>query len=532
MEDVNCDLQVDVNGQHIFFVNKRILSTFSGKLRKLFGKTTCTTKNFKVILHDLPGGAKGFELVAKFCYNNGKIEITPSNVAVLHSVSLFMEMSMDVSRSLNLIEQTDIFLRDMSYWSWSEVLAALNQCQNFIVSADTSGLLPKLLDSLVGRLASAIDDCPSTSSPDSSGFRFSCDTRSTESAKNCYSRANWWFDDLSVLSPEVIERVVKSMVSLKLDNRVISRFLIYYQKTKLSGATVDEKCKIMETVIDLLYSIDHNSVPYKSLFRILRVSLTLHIRKSCRNRLESMIGSQLDQATMDNLLVPSPTGENLIYDVNLVIRFLKSFLLGGLSWVSLTRLKKVAKIMDLYIAEVAPDPCLKPSKFGSLLMALPDSARDSYDEIYRSMDMYLEIHAGVSEKEKFMICNALNYGKLSMEACKHLAENLNFPTRTAVQLLSSQQCKLKTLLQEDTASDHVTNYNYKEEKGNDPVVFYAKKLDHASDNKERLKENLQGMQCRVMELEKVCHKMQTQMAKIIKSKPGNSRSPSLPRMCS
>ncbi|PIA50852.1 hypothetical protein AQUCO_01200255v1 [Aquilegia coerulea] len=519
----SCYLQVDVNGEEVFFVNKEILLSFSGKLRNLFGKSSGKGNNLKVIFHDLPGGAKGFELMAKFCYNNGKTVISPSNVVVLHCVAFFMEMNKDVSGAQNLIEKTEVSLKEIGYWSWSELIEALKQCQN----------------SVVGRLVSASDESASTASPDSSGFRFSCDTKSTESFKNCYARTNWWFDDLVVLNPEWIERVVKSMIFLKFDHGVISRFLLYYQKTRFTGVTLEVKGKIMETVIDLLSSLDHSSVPYKSLFGILRVTLGLNISKSCRNKLESMIGSQLDQATMDNLLVPSPPGVNFLYDVNLVIRFLKSFLLGGTSWVSSTRLKKVAKIIDLYIAEVAPDPCLKPSKFVALIMALPDSARDCYDDIYQSMDMYLEVHVGLSEEEKTMICSALNYEKLSLEACKHLAQNSKFPATTAVQLLSTQQSKLKSLLQETSdpiySSELSCTYSEKSYKDKDigHIVHYAKNLDLSTEN-EKLKENLQGMQWRVMELEKVCRKMQNQMAKIINSKASTTPSTprSLPRMCS
>lgn len=47
--------------------------------------------------------------------------------------------------------------------------------------------------------------------------------------------------------------------------------------------------------------------------------------------------------------------------------------------------------MDLYVAEVAPDPRLKPAKFLALIRSLPDSARDSHDRIYHAMDMYLEV---------------------------------------------------------------------------------------------------------------------------------------------
>jgi hypothetical protein len=209
--------------------------------------------------------------------------------------------------------------------------------------------------------------------------------------KNSFSRATWWFEDLLVLSTNLVGMVIKSMVLRKFDHAIISRFLFYYQKSKCYTGTSDEKRNVVETVIDILYILDWNSVSFKSLFGILRVALNLNISKCSRTKLESMIGSQMDQATLDNLLIPSPYGMNYLYNVKLVLRFLKAFLHGGISQTSPTQLRKVASLMDLYIAEVAPDPCLKPSKFLALTMSLPDSARDSYDRIYRATDMYLQV---------------------------------------------------------------------------------------------------------------------------------------------
>lgn len=351
--------------------------------------------NFKVIFHDFPGGGENFELVSRFCYNNGIIEINPSNVALLNCAAHFMEMNESVSRQHNLLEQTEKSLKQISYWSWSELLVALKQCQDLLPAVNSSGILQKCLDSLIGRVAlssgSEVSPYPSNSSPDSSGFRVSCDTRSTESLKNSYSRVTWWFEDLLVLNPNLIEMVVKSMLSRKYDHAIISRFLFYYQKSKFVNATSTEKRKVTESVVELLCFLDQISVSCKSLFGILRIALSLNISKGCRNKLESMIGSQMDQATLDNLLVPSPHGSNHLYDVNLVLRFLKAFLSRGVSKISLICLRRVASLMDLYIAEVAPDPSLRPSKFIALTSALPGSARESYDGIYRAMDIYLEV---------------------------------------------------------------------------------------------------------------------------------------------
>ncbi|MQL93674.1 hypothetical protein Taro_026321, partial [Colocasia esculenta] len=515
---------------------QRILSSFSSRLSKLFNRpsVTATTRALKVIFHDLPGGPEAFELVTRFCYSHGKMQITPTNACLLHCAAHFMEMTEDVASSPSLIKQTEKSIEGIPYWSWPEILNALKQCQDLSPVVNSTGISEKVLDSLVARIVSSINTSPSNSSPESSGFRFSCDTRSTISTKNTYHRA-WWFEDLAILNTDVIDKITKTMISRKVEHATISRFLFYYLKTRFSNATSPEKIKVMEVVVDLLYSLDRSSVSCKGLFGILHLSSCLNLTKCCRGRLESMIGFQLDQATLDNLLVPSPPGVSHLYDVNLVLRFLKSFL-GSSGRMSIARLKRVGSLMDLYLSEVAPDPCLKPQKFVTLAMALPDAARDSYDGVYRAIVMYLEVHAAVSEEEKMKICCAMNYEKLSSESCKHLASrNSKFPSRTAIQALVSQQSKLRSLLQDTDSYKSAplgTTILGKELNEGEQVILYAKKLDLSTEN-EKLKAHLRGMQWRVMELEKLCRKMQTQMAKIVKTRiPTSGGARSLPRLCS
>ncbi|MBA0750937.1 hypothetical protein Gogos_002313 [Gossypium gossypioides] len=436
-----------------------------------------------------------------------------------------MEMNISVSGTgnCNLLQKTKDSIDELRFWTWSDLLVALKHYQDSPRTATSSGILEKCLDSLVGRLAMAseVTPCASTSSPDSSGLRISVNT-STQSSNKGLFRATWWFEDLSALSPNLIEMLVKSMVSRGYNHVIVSGFLFYYQKSKFYTASSDEKREVLEIVIDMLYTLDPSSISCKSLFGVLRPVLRSNISKSCRNKLESMIGSQLHQATIDNLLIPS-YGRSYLYDVNLVLRFLKAFLREGGSEVSPIRMKKVASLIDLYITEVAPDRCLKSSKFSALVMVLPDSARDSWDELYHAMDIYLEVHTGLSEEEKMKICGGLNYKKLSSEACMHLSQNTKFPSTSAVQALISQQWKLKNLLEGMHNAKQYTDFTGKEDRGREQVVVYN----------EKLRAQLQGMQWRVMELEKVCKKMQNQMAKIMKAKVlTHSNARPLPRLCS
>ncbi|CAA0816086.1 BTB/POZ domain-containing protein [Striga hermonthica] len=537
------DLEVDVNGEEIFVVDKKVISSYSEKIKKMVMKSKGPTGRLKVIFNDFPGGASNFELVARFCYSNGKVNINPLNISNLTCAAHYMEMKNSAFGTENLCKQTEKVLEEVCYWSWDELLVALKQIQeNLLQLASSLSIIDKLLDSLVGRVVSSFQTspCPSiSSSSDSlSVNRLSSDTRSTESLKNGTFRTTWWFEDIAALHAYLIQKLVKLMVSKNFDNGIISRFLFNYQKSRFASASsVDERIRIVETVVEMLNSLDTRSVPYKSLFGILRLGSNLNLSKSCKEILENMIGSQLDLATLDNLLVPCAARKSMyLYDVNLVIRFLKSFTSRGACCVPLSRLKKVAGLMDLYLNEVAPDPHLKPLKFLALIKALPDSARNTCDGVYHAVNLYFEVHTSLSEEQKMKVCLGINYEKLSPEALNHFAQNPIFPPKSAIQALVSQQHKLKSLLQntnQSTFADFSPKPNFEtNDDGSKQIVLYAKRLSLCDEN-EKLKAHLQGMQCRVVELENLCRKMQNHMMKMMRSRvPSHSNAKSVPKLCS
>ncbi|KAG7582902.1 NPH3 domain [Arabidopsis suecica] len=428
----------------------------------------------------------------------------PSNVVFLHCAAKFMEVT-------KVLEQTEKCMEEIRYWAWPEVLLCLKQCQEVETSPEADSLAAKLMDALVEKLCLTIEMSPSSAasacSPDSSLFRFSCDSKSTESFKNSSVRLTWWFDEVLVLSAGLVEMFLKLMVLRKFDNLIISRFLFYYQKVKFCSASSREKRKILETIIDTLCVLDRSCVPCKSLFGVLRLALGLNINKICMNKLELMIGHQLDQATLDNLLVPSPSKSSHLYYVNLILRFTKAFLDGAREgW----QLKKVSSLIDQYIAEVAPDPCLKPSKFLSLLTLVPDSARESHEEIYRAIDMYLEAHTGLTDGEKLNLIQTLSYEKLSGESRAHISRNPKFQ---AIETLAEQQ--------------------QQQQQQPKQLILRMEKVEISGEN-EKLKEHIEGIQWRVMELERACLKMQNQMEVIKKRSKSSSKGSnrSLPKLCS
>jgi len=116
---------------------------------------------------------------------------------------------------------------------------------------------------------------------------------------------------------------------------------------------------------------------------------------------------QLDQATLEDLLMPTFSYSMETLNVDHVQRILEHFLAmdqatGGVSpclvedehmmgSTSLTPLATVSKLIDRYLAEVAPDVNLKLPKFQSLAAAVPDYAWPLDDGLHRAIDIYLKV---------------------------------------------------------------------------------------------------------------------------------------------
>ncbi|KAI9077154.1 hypothetical protein K1719_016601 [Acacia pycnantha] len=319
-----CDLEVDVNGEATFMVNKNVLSSFSSKCSNLFGNFKGKNEVLKVIFNDFPGGAHGFELILRFCYSSTKkLVITPSNIVLLYCAAHFMEMHYDgPSGTTNLITQIEKFLEEgIHLWTWFELLEALRQCQECSISSKSySTILDRIVDHLIERLVILPSiSSPYTSSSNRSSFQFSCETSSNSSWRNNCSGPSWWFEHLL---------------------------------------------------------------------------------------------------------------------------FLKA--------------------------------------------VLPDVARESHDQLYLAMDIYLKVHAGLTDKEKMSICCALNHEKLSSELLRNLTRNLVFPAEAKPRSQAHTQSRIKHLLQEN---DHLKYFL-------DSVFGKSFKNTDAKEDGEELKpkEDLQVMQ--------------------------------------
>lgn len=357
-------------------------------------------KNSVIEIDDFPGGPYGFELVSRFCYNHGRIEITVSNVALLHCCAIFLGMTDKVS-NCNLLKQTEIFLEGIFDWSWNDILASLKSCECFFTYADSSGLVQKLIYGLLAKITQHSDtnliasSSSSSSSPETaSGFRLSSSKTTPESRKPFSSSGNqWWFNDLALLSPVIIESFIKNWEAYGIHNNslIITRFILHYLKNRVPRKAVCSRSDyggLADTAVHGVILAGKSEFSCRGLLLILRSVSRFGVSKDCRAKLEKVIGNILDEATLDDLLI-SGHERSGIYDVNLVIRLIRIFVNGEM--VSIQRMKKVGKLIDKYLSEISPDPNLKTSKFLGVAESLPDSARDCFDGVYKAIDMYLEV---------------------------------------------------------------------------------------------------------------------------------------------
>jgi APA family basic amino acid/polyamine antiporter len=85
-------------------------------------------------LSDIPGGAKSFELVARFCYGV-KIELSPANIVHLRCAAEYLQMTEETAAD-NLINQAETFFNQAVLRSWKDSLEALKTCDVLLPHAE------------------------------------------------------------------------------------------------------------------------------------------------------------------------------------------------------------------------------------------------------------------------------------------------------------------------------------------------------------------------------------------------------------
>lgn len=350
---------------------------------------------YSIAFPDFPGGPGTFEAAAKFCYGV-RVDLTAWNVAPLRCAAEYLEMTEDHAED-NLAERTEAYLDQTVLQHPGDATKALKSCEELLPLAEELGIVARCVEAIAARSSAA-------------------------------SRS--WFDDLAVLGLRMYKRVMAAMAARD-DVRAEAResCLVSYargtipglsrsMRRRLASAPVSsevEQKELLEAVIASLPTdrCSGRVVTAKFLFALLRTAHILRASDAACAALERKAATQLEQASLEDVLIPSYSGAaETLYDVDCVERIVGYFLaeeqLGGeasssaaieveeaaaaeVPRPSAVAMVQVGKLVDSYLAEVASDANLKPAKFCELALSLPDHARIYDDGVYRAVDIYLKV---------------------------------------------------------------------------------------------------------------------------------------------
>ncbi|KAJ0233627.1 BTB/POZ domain-containing protein [Hirschfeldia incana] len=575
------DIVVEV-GEMSFHLHKFPLLSRSGVMERSIAEASQEGDDdddkCHIKISDLPGGDKTFELIAKFCYGV-KLELTASNVVHLRCAAEHLEMTEDHGEG-NLISQTETFLNQVVLRSWKDSIKALQTCSEVSHHAEELNITKKCIESLAVRASTTTTDpnlfgWPVVEPMQSPGGSVLWNGISTGArVNNKHTSSDWWYEDASTLTFPLFKRLIEVMDSRGVREDIIAGSLTYYTRKHLPGLkrrrggggggpeaasgrfsttpmssgsvlSEEEQKHLLEEILELL-PVQRGLVPTKFFVDVLRVAKILKASPSCVADLEKRIGMQLDQAALEDLVMPSfsHTMETL-YDVDSVQRILDHFLGtdqimpvggGGVgspcssvdddgnligSPQTITPMSKVAKLIDGYLAEVAPDVNLKLPKFQALAASVPEYARLLDDGLYRAIDIYLKHHPWLAEAERENLCRLLDCQKLSLEACTHAAQNERLPLRVIVQVLFFEQLQLRTSVAGCfLVSDNLDGGSRQLRSGG----FAGGSTEgggggwaSAVRENQVLKVGMDSMRMRVCELEKECSNMRQEIEKLGKT---------------
>uniref|UniRef100_A0A6N2LMU0 NPH3 domain-containing protein n=1 Tax=Salix viminalis TaxID=40686 RepID=A0A6N2LMU0_SALVM len=445
------------------YLHKFPLLSKSEHLQKLVASTNDENGD-EILIQEIPGGPAAFEICAKFCYGMA-VTLNAYNVAAARCAAEYLEMYESVEKG-NLVYKIDIFLNSSIFRSWKDSIIILQTTKSLLPWAEELKLVSRCLDSIASKA------CMDTNMVEWS-YTYSRKKLPSENGKDPLWNGvrkpqavprDWWVEDLCELQIDLYKRAITTIIKKgRVSSDVIGEALIAYTLRRLPGfskgivlgSDVTKHRSLAETIVGLLPA-EKGSVPCGFMLRLLRAAMLLECEETGRNELMRRIGQQLDEATVADLLIQSPTTKcNVDIVQGLVDKFVAyeqnarsallvdSDLQENRSPKSAADASKavVAKLVEGYLAEIARDPNLPLSKFVHLAETVSGFGRPSHDGLYRAIDMYLKEHPGMSKSERKRICRLMDCRRLSADACVHAVQNERLPLRVVVQVLFSEQVR-------------------------------------------------------------------------------------------
>ncbi|XP_066371267.1 BTB/POZ domain-containing protein NPY1-like [Miscanthus floridulus] len=462
LSDLPSDIVIHVDDAR-FYLHKFPLLSKSSLLQRLIIEASQNGTD-EVVIQDIPGGVKTFEICAKFCYGM-VVTLNAYNVVAARCAAEYLGMTEDVEKS-NLIFKIEVFLNSGIFRSWKDSIIALQTSDALLPWSEELKLVGRCIDSIASK---------ATVNPSNVMWSYTYNRKSASSDEIVEARKSsqavpkdWWVEDLRELDVDLYRRV---MVAVKSRGRIPSdvvgealkayaaRWLPECCDTLADDAYSEAYKHLLETIVWLLPSDKGSSgISCGFFLKLLKVTVLIGAGELLKEELMDRIMLQLHKASVNDLLIPSKPPAQTVYDVQLVQTLISRYMshagvaqdgifLNNLDQemfetnVDSESLLALCKLVDRYIAEVASDPNLSVSSFVDLATSMPETARPTHDGLYTAIDVFLKLHPTLPKMEKRKISSLMDVKKLSKGACIHAAQNDRLPLRVVVQVLFFEQLR-------------------------------------------------------------------------------------------
>uniref|UniRef100_A0A0D9VQY6 NPH3 domain-containing protein n=1 Tax=Leersia perrieri TaxID=77586 RepID=A0A0D9VQY6_9ORYZ len=443
-----------------FYLHKFPLLSKCARFQKMI--PTTGDENIEILIHDIPGGAKAFEICAKFCYGM-IVTLNAYNVIAARCAAEYLEMNETVDKG-NLIYKIDVFLGSSIFRSWKDSIIVLGTTKAHLPWSEDLKLVSHCIDSIASKASTDTSKVEWSYSynrkklPTENGLDLEWNgVKRQQSVPH-----DWWAEDLTDLDIDSYKQVItaiktKGMVPKDVIGEAIKAYT--YRKlpslSKVSMVHGDAKVRAMLVTITCLLPSEKGSVSCSFLLKLLKATNLLKCGELCRKELMKRIGRQLDEASVSDLLIPTVDGETTVYDIDMILSIVEEFVRQDTKnaqkhnsgevdvhvQAPSASMIKVAKVVDGYLAEVAKDPNTPILKFIHLAETISVNTRPVHDGLYRAIDMYLKEHPSLGKSDKKKLCSLMDCKKLSPDACAHAVQNERLPLRTVVQVLYHEQTR-------------------------------------------------------------------------------------------
>lgn len=337
------------------------------------------------------------------------VTLNAYNVVAARCAAEYLEMYETVDKG-NLVYKIDVFLSSSIFKSWKDSIIVLQTTKSFFPFSEELKIVSHCLDSIATRAStdpSKVDwsytynrkKLPSENGHDWNGVK-----------KLQTVPKDWWVEDLCELQIELYKRVITTIRAKgRVSADVLGESLTAYASRRLpvlnkSNIQDNEllKYRYLVDVITWLIPMERSCVPCGFMLMLLHSSILLECEEMGRRKLMQKISQELEEASVSDLMICSPSGETALYNIDVVHDLVELFVMrengaradcpdDDMGFSSDASKAKVARLVDDYLAKAARDSSLSLSKFVDLAEMVSVYPRSSHDGIYRAIDMYLKV---------------------------------------------------------------------------------------------------------------------------------------------